>query len=249
MTVLNSIENAMSCEAKLRTTLKIDDPVQCSKMLADAADLIALQKVLSADIDILLELQNVLKPLTRTAVDGHIMGMDGKVHERFFELDQVNLPVFDPAIHSVPLHSYRFKCGLDILCFALRYVTKAGKFNGRMNPWTDQQEGLVQMQFEMSRTNNLPKVEQSEMSEAEKMRRLALGYPLEASKSIGGNVKVIPYLLNLEMQCYQDPENEEIMMAHISRVRTKADTFQNSSDLQEIVETVIHETCLAAFLV
>lgn len=246
MTALNTIENEMSCGAELRSNLKIEDPVTASKMIADAQDLIQLQKVLSSHVDTLDELQKVLRPLTKTAVDGHILGMEGHVHDRFFELEKVQLPVFDPAIHDLPLHSYRFSCGFDILCFALRYVTKAEKFTGRMNPWCSKQEGLVQMQFEMSRTNKLPAVEQqSEMSKEEIERRTALGLPIEASKNVGGNVRVIHYLLNLEIQCFQDPENSECMIVTIQRTGSN---FQDAKDLLKIVEALKHETCLNAFL-
>lgn len=244
MLTLNTIENEMSCDAKLRTNLKIDDPITASKMLADAQDIHELQKVFSADMDILNELQKVLKPLTNTAVDGHIMGMAGSIHPQFFKLGEVKLPVFDNAIHNLPLHSYRFRCGYDILCFALRYVTKAGKFNGRMNPWAETRQGLVQMQFEMSRTNHFPKIEPQEMTPEERKRREALGLPLNSNKS-ESNVKVIKYLLNLEIQCYQDPENPNCMLVTVTRVGSN---FQDSDDLLKIAETIVHETCLSAFL-
>lgn len=245
MTALNTIESEMSCHAQLRMNLKIEDSVTASTMLANATDLAELQEVLSSDVDTLEELQKVLRPLTKTAVDGHILGMEGRVHERFFELNNVELPVFDPEVHDLPLHTYRFSCGFDILCFALRYITKAGKFSGRMNPWSGERAGLVQIQFEMSRENKLPAVEEVEMTEAEIKRRKALSLPIEAPKNFGGNVQVINYLLNLEIQCYQDPENDECMIVTIQRVGTN---FQFSEDLHKIVEALKYETCLNAFL-
>jgi len=249
ITVLNTVEDELSCQDVLRMNLQVNDPAQASQMLATAEDVSALKKVLNVDDEILAELQKALKPLTKTAVDGHIKGMGGSVHPNFFALGQIPLPVFDPTLHDLPLHSYRFRCGMDILCFALRFVTKAfDKCAGRLNPSADQtRPGLAKMQFKLKRENRLPLIEEIEMSDEELSRRRALGLPLESSKTTGGYTQEIKYLLNLEIQCYQDPNDKDLMIATIQRVE-KAE-FQASDDLQEIVETILHKTCLAAFLV
>lgn len=247
--VLNTVEDELSCQDVLRTSLQVNDPLQASEMLATAKNVSDLKQVLDVDDEILAELQKALQPLTKTAVDGHIKGMSGSVHPNFFALGQIPLPVFDPTLHELPLHSYRFRCGMDILCFALRFVTKAfEKCAGRLNPFADQtRPGLVQMQFEMKRENRLPLAEEIEMSEEEIKRRKALGLPLESSKTTGGYTQEIKYLLNLELQCYQDPNNEDLMIATILQV--EREEFQSADDLQDIVETMLHKTCLAAFLV
>jgi len=244
MTTLNTIENAINAPGELRTQLLIEDPVQAATMLATSSDVSELQEVVNVDEKVASRILTLLQPLTRTPVDGHILGMEGRVHPKFFDFENTTLPPYDPQTTTLPLNSYRLKCGFDILCFALRYVTKK-KIGGRMNPFED---GLVQLQFQLSKENNLPRLEAEdlEMTEAELSRRKALGLPLDAKKNLGGAVQTMSYMFNLEIQCFQDPTYEHGMIITIDRCET---LYHNVEDMRKIVDIIMHETVLDAFCV
>lgn len=103
------------------------------------------------------------------------------------------------------------------------------------------------MKFKLNKTIELPALDQEAPTEAEIRRREALGLPIQThpSKTVQQTQKTERITIFMEVQCFQDPENEGCMLVCIS----PNDTTKVSQDFLNIVDVIFHETILASFLV
>merc|ERR1711879_928288 len=98
MLALNTIENEIGFPQELRTNLRIEDPVEAAQKLANATDVEELLDVVNVDVKVGRCVVNLLKPLTKTIVQGHIQWMENRVHPKFFDLERAELPAYDPEV-------------------------------------------------------------------------------------------------------------------------------------------------------
>lgn len=234
----------MGTSTDLKTTLKLDDAQAAATALVSAESLGDIQAVLDVKQNVGSSVLEMLQPMASTAVQDHLNGMDG-LDKRFFQLSKVRAPKFNPEFDYRPLTSHSVTCGFDVLNFCLRYVTKA-KFPGaQMMPVP--KEARTNLKFKFNKTVELPALDQEAPTEAEIRRRELLGLPIAThpAKTAEQTQRIERITIFMEVQCYQDPENEGCMLVCIS----PSDTTKVSQDFLNIVDVIFHETILASFIV
>jgi len=245
--LLNVLQK-MGTSTDLKTKLKLDDAQAAALALVSATSLEDVQAVLDVKQKTGEKVLEILQPLASTPVQDHLNGMKN-FDKRFFQLSKVRAPKFNPEFDYRPLTSQSLTCGYDVLNFCLRYVIKA-KFEkapvAAMMPVP--KEARTNLKFSFDKVVELPSLDDQEgPTEAEIRRRAALGLPIETnpSKTVQQTQRKERITIFMQVQCFQDPDNEGCMLVCIS----PTEPTKVSRDFLDIVDMIFHETILAPFIV
>jgi len=157
---------------------------------------------------------------------GEVAKAVSKEKEHFYNLQNVSLPIYNDSLYQLPLTSYRMSCGLDIFNCGLRLFIKYNNFHQTFY------HGQMQI---------VPK-------EAKTMVKFSVkeNYTIKGEDGEDDETFVKSYKMFIEIQCYQDPEQENIM---IVGVRKKDQNFATSEAFSKFCDNLFFKTMLRNFVI
>jgi len=196
---------------------KLSDPAQIAQRLASAQNYQEIQECVSLEKPQAEQLCKILNQSILGSVFGKAAETVSTEKEQFYNLQGIELPVYDPNTSTLPLTTYKLKCGLDIFNCALRLFMKSDQFY----------PGQMQIVHTEAKT--------------------MIKFKVPIKHDLGDDeVEEKTYRMFVEVQCYQHPELENVMLV---AVRKKDQNFTTTEAFSEFCDKLFLKFALRVFVI
>lgn len=197
---------------------KLSTPKEIADVLANATSYTDVQECVKLEDNPAQELCRILNQSILDQVFTETSAKVSTEKEQFYNLQEIELPVFDDNLYQLPLTTYKIRCGLSIFNCALRLFMKSGTFH----------PGQMQIVH----------------TEAKTMIKFKV--PISHDFGDGTPKETRTYKMFVEVQCYQQPEQENVM---IVAVRKKDQNFMTTEAFKQFCDALFLHSALRVFVI